>query len=135
MDSGLCGHLPLGSHLHHGVELCPLLPVLKIVQAVRVRDAPALTGLEAAVVLVHRTGEVIGDALKVELLVSTVRPGDPLTAGAKPPTFYGAAVDSCGEGRRRLISCIMWCGYYIGPLRVDSPPFPGREKGRQPGRR
>ncbi len=48
LDTGPRSRLPLGRHLHHGVELCPLLPVLKIVEAVGVRDDPALTGLEAA---------------------------------------------------------------------------------------
>ena len=57
VDRGLGGCLSLGRHLHHGVELSPLLPVLQIVQAVRVRDDPALTGFEAAVVLVQRAGK------------------------------------------------------------------------------
>ncbi len=68
LDTGPRSRLPLGRHLNHGVELCPLLPVLEIVQAVWVRDDPALAGLEAAMVLVHRAGEVIGDALEVEFL-------------------------------------------------------------------
>ena len=70
LDTGPRSHLPLGRDLHHGVELGPLLPGLDVVQTVGVRDDPALTGFEAAVVLVHRAGEVIGDALEVEFLGS-----------------------------------------------------------------
>ena len=70
LDTGLCGYLTPGRHLHHGVKLGPLLPCLDVVQTVGVRDDPALTGLQAAVVLVHRAGVVMGDALEVECLGS-----------------------------------------------------------------
>ena len=102
VDRGPGCRLPLSRDLNHGVEVGPLLPVLQIVQAVRVRDDPALTGFQAAVALVQRAGEVIGDALEVVFLGALEKVANVIVRkcsdlrGSEQPAAFQEGIETSG---------------------------------------